>query len=307
MIARLTAIYLAIFALVLAVLSASAYLFVAAQYHSLLLPALGTPEGALALDRALRRAALTIVAFDVPLLIFVGVAAWTLARLSLQPLLQARDRERAFIADAAHQLRSPLATIASVAQAHGGNSGNGTREAFGVISSTALDASALIGDMLTLAREPNAAMLLAEPVDVAAVVHTCLTEFAPRAASANIALDSTVGSAIVNGDARRLRELVRNLLENALQHARSHVAITCFSESGTAVVRVSDDGSGVEEAEREKIFERFFRGHSSGAGSGLGLAIARWTAQAHGGTLTLDDGAAGASFSARIPLLKHDA
>lgn len=307
MIARLTAIYLAIFALVLAVLSAAAYLFVAAQYHSLLLPALGTPEGALALNRALRRAALTIAAFDVPLVIFVGIAAWTLARLSLQPLLQARERERAFIADAAHQLRSPLATIASVAQAQGGNSGNGAREAFGVISSTALDASALIGDMLTLAREPDRAMLLAEPVDLAAVVHTCVGEFAPRAAAANVALESAIGSAIVNGDARRLRELVRNLLENALQHARSRVTIACFAEGGTAVVRVSDDGSGVEEAERDKIFERFFRGSNATTGSGLGLAIARWTAQAHGGALTLDDGAGGASFSARIPLVQHDA
>ncbi|MDP9023770.1 MAG: hypothetical protein M3N13_00155, partial [Candidatus Eremiobacteraeota bacterium] len=107
MIARLTAIYLGIFTIVLAALSGAAYLFIAGQYHSLLLPALSTPEGALALRNASQRIAKTILAFDVPLLVFVGLTSWMLARLSLRPLFAARDRERAFIADAAHQLRSP--------------------------------------------------------------------------------------------------------------------------------------------------------------------------------------------------------
>lgn len=304
MIARMTAVYLIIFAIVLVALSAAAYYFVGGQYHSLLLPALGTPEGQLAYHRAMRSVATTIGLFDVPLLILVGIASWVLARLSLAPLLEARARERTFLADAAHELRSPLATISSVAQAYGGQAGDSKiREAFSLISTTAIDASQLIGDLLTLARSPNAKLLACEPVDLAAIVHGCLREFEPRAQAAGITIDATVQSAIVNGDGRRLRELARNLLENALRHARNHITVECTADDGRAVLRVADDGSGVAPADRERIFERFVRGKESGAGTGLGLAIARWVASAHDGLLVLDDTAAGASFTARIPLL----
>lgn len=305
MIARLTTVYLAIFALVLAVLSIAAYAFVQGQYHSLLLPALGTPEGKLALASVMRRVALTIAGFDVPLLLFVGFAAWLLARLSLRPLLAARERERAFVADAAHQLRSPLATIASVAQAEQ-NAAHppSTQQALGLIASTALDASALIGDLLTLARTPEARLLSREPVDLAAVATLCIQEFQPRAAAANLSLEAEVASAIVDGDARRLRELMRNLLENALLHARSLIRIRCAALAGAAVFQVADDGAGVDRLERDRIFERFFRGSDSQGGSGLGLAIARWVANAHEGTLALDETASGASFTLRLPLLR---
>src|SRR5271170_7715624 len=87
------------------------------QYHSLLLPALSTPEGAAVYARAMSRVLVTILALDIPLLIVVGIAAWLLARLSIRPLLEAQDRERSFVADAAHELRSPLAAIATIAQA----------------------------------------------------------------------------------------------------------------------------------------------------------------------------------------------
>lgn len=305
MIARLTALYLAIFAIVLAALSVAAYAFVGGQYHSLLLPALNTPEGRIAFDTAMRHVAFTIAAFDVPLLVLVGVASAFLARLSLAPLLEARARERTFLADAAHELRSPLATIASVAQASASQNADArAREAFGLISSTAIDASQLIGDLLTLARTPQAKLLACEPVDLAAVVHGCVREFEPRAQAASIAIDADVQSAIVNGDGRRLRELVRNLLENALRHARTRITVQCTSEDGRAVLRVADDGSGVAPADRERIFERFVRGRDHAAGTGLGLAIARWVAHAHDGLLVLDDDVPGASFTARLPLLR---
>lgn len=304
MITRITSLYLGIFTLVLAVLSSAAYMLIARQYHSLLLPALGTPEGALALREATRRVAVSILAFDLPLLIFVGIASWLLARISLQPLLDARERERAFVADAAHQLRSPLATIASVAQAARPKATDGTADSLALISETALDASALIGDLLTLARTPQRYLLSREPVDLAAIVHTCLQEFAPRAKAANITLESEIGSAIINGDPRRMRELVRNLLENALQHARTAIVVRCSSDANRALLQVIDDGLGVEQADREKIFQRFFHGRNSTSGSGLGLAIAQWVARAHDGLLTLDESPEGASFTARIPLVR---
>jgi len=301
-IARLVAGYLAIFAAILAALSVGAYVFVGMQYRSLLAPALSTPEGASAYAHAMGRVGVTIVAFDIPLLVLVGLASWFLARLSIRPLLAAQDRERAFVADAAHELRSPLAAIATVAQASRSRATSSEMvETFDTIARTAIDASALIADLLTLARAPKPALLAREPVDLAAIVRDCISEFEIRALDAGLAFGAHAGPAIVDGDARRLRELVRNLLENALRHARTTVACASGVEDGVAFVRVKDDGPGVAAEIRPRLFQRY--ASDSLGGSGLGLAIAQWVARAHEGTLTLEEGSAGASFVAHFPLV----
>ncbi|MBV8637948.1 MAG: HAMP domain-containing histidine kinase [Candidatus Eremiobacteraeota bacterium] len=302
MIVRLVALYLAVFTAVLAALSIGAYLFVGTQYHSLLLPALSTPEGVAAYRQAMQRVALTIVAFDIPLVILVGIASWLLARISVAPWVFAREREREFIADAAHELRSPLATISSVAQAARKGDDASMREALELIAKTSLDASGVITDLLTLARLPSSTLLVREPVDLAAIVFDCVAEFRTRAGAAGIAIESNVASAIINGDARRLRELTRNLLENALHHARSTITVSCSSNAGRAQLSVSDDGAGVPPQSRDRIFERFFR-NGAASGTGLGLAIARWVAQAHEGSIALSDRTPGASFIVEIPLI----
>jgi len=300
-IARLVAGYLAIFAAILAALSIVAYVFVGMQYRSLLLPALATPEGASVYARAMSRVLTTILAFDIPLLIVVGLAAWFLARLSVRPLIEARERERAFVADAAHELRSPLAAIASIAQVMRAKAQGDVFEAFDTIARTALDASVLIGDLLTLARTPAPALLAREPVDLAAIAHDVAREFSPRAVTASIQLRVDAGSAIVDGDARRLRELIRNLLENALRHARSGVVLSSGTDAAGAFLRVSDDGPGVAPEIRPRLFERYASDALSG--SGLGLAIAQWVARAHEGTLALEESGGGASFVARFPAI----
>jgi signal transduction histidine kinase len=300
-IARLVGAYLGIFALILAVASFALYLFLAGQYHSLLLPALTTPEGAAVYQQTMRNVALEILAADLPLLVLVGIAAWGLARLSLRPLLEAQARERAFIGDAAHELRSPLATIASVAQAARGDGAAQKDDALDTIAKTALEASALVGDLLTLARTPKPTLLQREPVDLAAVAHGCIREIEARAQSKGINVERRLDPAIVDGDARRLRELLCNLLENAVRHASSLITVATGVEGGRAVLRVSDDGSGVAPELRERLFDRFVSG--SDGGSGLGLAIAQWVARAHEGTLTLDNGGRGASFVAVFPTI----
>jgi signal transduction histidine kinase len=300
-IARLVGAYLGIFTLILAAASFALYLFLAGTYHSMLLPALSTPEGAAVYEQTLHKVALEILVADVPLLILVGLAAWALARLSLRPLLEAQARERAFIADAAHELRSPLATIASVAQAARGDGVAQKDDVLDTIAKTAIEASALVGDLLTLARSPKPTLLQREPVDLAAVAHACVREIEPRAEQAGIELDRQLAPAFVDGDARRLRELLRNLLENALRHASTRMTVTTGVEGGRAVLRVSDDGAGVAPELRERLFDRFVSG--SDGGSGLGLAIAQWVARAHEGTLTLEDRHGGASFVAIFPMI----
>jgi signal transduction histidine kinase len=301
-IARLVGAYLAIFTLVLVAASFALYFFLAAQYHSLLLPALSTPEGASVYAQTMRKVALEIAAADVPLLVLVGLAAWALARLSLRPLFEAQARERAFIADAAHELRSPLATIASVAQAaRDDQDPQRLHDVFDTIAKTAIEASAMVGDLLTLARSPKPALLQREPVDLAAIAQRCVRELEGRARERDIAFVVKLEPAIVDGDARRLQELLRNLLENAIRHATSRVTVATGVDAGRATLRVSDDGEGVVPELRERLFERFVSG--STGGSGLGLAIAQWVARAHEGTLALDDRNGGTSFIASFPIV----
>jgi two-component system OmpR family sensor kinase len=291
MIARLSLRYVAVFALVLAALSVGAYVFVGREYASLLLPALGTPEGATAYANAMRKVALTIVAFDVPLLIVVGVASWLLARASIEPLVAAQERERAFAADAAHALRSPLATIGSVAQAARGDAAPQTREAFETIARAALDASRTVSELLTLARSAEPQALACEPIELAAVVSDTAREFREPASNKGVALHLEAKSAIVNADERRVRELVRNLLSNALRHARSDVRVTVQADGTMARLTVANDGDNIDPQERERIFERFYRANGSGEGSGLGLPIVRWIARAHGGSVAVRENA----------------
>jgi signal transduction histidine kinase len=298
---RLTLYYLAVFAVVLAALSAGAYFFMAREYASLLQPALGTPEAAQGYADAMRRVALTIIAFDLPLLIVVGAAAWLLAKASLGPLMAARERERAFAADAAHALRSPLATIAAVAQAHRANAPPALREPLETITRASLDASATVGDLLTLARDPQAHALAMEPVDLGAVVAHTAQEYLQIGLDRGVAVEVATASAIVDGDERRLREMVRNLLSNAVRHARTRVSVRVDAGAKNAELAVGNDGEPIEERLRERIFERFFRADGEAGGTGLGLAIVQWIATAHGGSVAVRNGGV-VEFVVTLPL-----
>lgn len=305
MIARLALRYLAVFAIVLAALSAGAYLFLGREYISLLQPALGTPEVSRAYATAMWRVLLTILAFDVPLLVIVGAAAWLLARASLAPLLAAQERERAFAADAAHALRSPLATIASLAQAERANASPELAEALTTIARAALDASATVGDLLTLARGAHSQALATEPIDLGAVVGDTAKEFRQIAVDRGIQLQVEASSVVVDADERRVRELTRNLLSNAMRHAVSSVSVR-VSGGRDAQLVIANDGTPVQAGAKERIFDRFFRSDGSAEGSGLGLAIVRWIATAHGGTVFVRDCASGngAEFVVRFPALR---
>jgi len=304
MIARLTFRYLLVFAVVLALLSAGAYMFLGSEYQSMLQPALGTPEGAHAYRTAMTRVTLTILAFDIPLLALVGAASWLLARASLAPLLAARVREREFAADAAHRLRSPLATIAAVAQAARPEAPDRLGQDFDTITQAAMDASQTVGELLTLSRPATSQLLQREPVDVAVLSRVVLKEFTARAAQRGLLITNRAQSAIVNGDERRLRELLRTLLENALRHARTAITVDSHRNGRTVDLLISNDGDAVETAYRERIFERAFSG--DGQGSGLGLAVVRWIARAHeGDAFVRDDADGGAQFVVRLPSVEQ--
>lgn len=306
MILRTAALYLGIFVCVLFALNAGAYAFMAREYASLLAPALGTAEGSAAMATAMRRVMLTLAAIDVPLIAVVAVASYILARATIAPIEAARARERVFATDAAHELRSPLAAISATAQAARRHASGESRDAFEAIARTALEASDVVTDLLTLARNPGRRALQCEPVDLGAVVASASRETEPIAAARGIRLESAASSAIVDGDERRLRELARNLLDNAIRHARAHVSIGSRKNGRLCEIVVDDDGEGVPPQERERIFQRFYRRSNDGSGTGLGLAIVRWIARAHDGTVAVEEApSGGARFVAMIPAHKE--
>ncbi len=302
MIVRTALLYLAIFVCVLAALSVGAYAFVAREYASIVAPALNTPEASAGLSAAMRHVVFTIAEIDLPLVIVVAVASYLLARAAIAPLEAARERERRFSADAAHELRSPLTAIAAVAQAARAEATQQSRVSFEAIARSALDASAIVSDLLTLARDPARRALQCEPVDLAAIVTTVARDSQPVADARGVRLDVAAASAIVEGDERRLRELARNLLDNAIREARQVVSITSRRSGRLCEIVVEDDGAGIPLAERDRVFERFYRRANDASGSGLGLAIVRWIASAHGGWVAVDQASSGgARFVAALP------
>jgi len=182
-----------------------------------------------------------------------------------------------------------------VAQSARGGSDVSRDDALARIAATAVEASATIGDLLALVREERVAPRLSEPVDLGAVARAAVDGAARDGLrhQADIAPDSWV-----EGDERRLRRLVENLLENAARHARTLVRVRVQPDGERVALSVEDDGPGVPPDLRDRIFERFVRGDDDERGSGLGLAICRAIARAHGGDVVLEERN---RFVARLP------
>lgn len=249
----------------------------------------------------------------------VGALARTLNEM-LDRLEEAAGRQRAFVADAAHELRTPLAALRAqleVAATHPAAYEPG--ELVDGLGEQVRRMQALVDDLLLLARlgsrpVPDAAVDLGdvarEAVALAVAGAGGRLGVAPGAgggagpaASGGVAVD-VVGAGRARGDEAALGRVVRNLVENAIGHAATSVRV----EVADGLVAVVDDGPGVPAADRERAFARFVRLDAArarpGGGSGLGLAIAREVAREHGGDVLLGDradGVAGLRAELRLP------
>ena len=210
----------------------------------------------------------------------------------LERLDQSARRQQRFVADASHELRSPLTRIRSELEVDLAHPGNADLLAtHRSILEEAVGLQQLVDDLLRLARRDAGAPTVsrAEPVDLDDVV----LHLARRSRATDRAIDTSgVGAAQVLGDQHALTRAVANLIDNAVRHAASGVWLTCSEHDGVAVVTVSDDGPGIPAAEQERVFERFARlddaRRAGTGGTGLGLAIAREIAVQHRGTLVVD-------------------
>jgi signal transduction histidine kinase len=224
----------------------------------------------------------------------------------LERLEEGQVRERRLVSDASHELRSPVAAIrqhAEVALAH--PDGSSTEDLASLVLAEGLRVQSLVEDLLLLARmEEGASDGRTATVDLDDIV---LDEIKRIQRSTDQRIDAShVSAARVSGDSRQLTRLVVNLLDNAAQHAETSIAIALQEEGDEAVLQVDDDGAGVPLADRDRIFERFFRREEArdrdSGGAGLGLAIVSEVAIHHGGSARATDSPlGGARFEVRIP------
>jgi signal transduction histidine kinase len=230
------------------------------------------------------------------LLVVVALVTWRIAGRTLRPVAAAQERQRRFVSDAAHELRSPVASIrqhAEVADAHPDTTD--VRELASTVAGETVRIQDLVDDLLLLAGlDEGVTQLPRLEVDLDDMV---LAE-AERLRGAGVQVDTaSVGAGRVLGDARSLERSVRNLGDNAARHAASRVSFSLAALDGHVTLRVDDDGPGIPEADRERVFERFERldeARDRGTGgTGLGLAIVREVARAHGGDVTLSEGPLG--------------
>jgi signal transduction histidine kinase len=279
---RVAAASLAILLVLVAAFALAAFWFIARIDAESLRPILDLPAGASAYRAALAHAALIVGAGAGATMLIVIPASFVLAHVATRPLREARDRERRFAADAAHDLRTPLTRIASIAQAARRGDGDERDGALDAIASAALGAGGIVGDLLTLASTAQLSPAVTEPVDVGYLVRTVGTAFEAHRSGVRVDVDATDGVFVV-GDEGRLRRLVQNLVDNAVRHARAQVTIGAAIAAHRVRITIDDDGEGVAPELAERIFDRAV---GASGGLGLGLPICRWIARAHGGDVT---------------------
>ncbi|WP_454793329.1 ATP-binding protein [Mycolicibacterium lutetiense] len=202
------------------------------------------------------------------------------------------NAQRQFVGDASHELRSPLATIISaldVAQVHPELLDQDLLDT--TLIPEAQRMQSLIDDLLLLARADERGLKLrVEDLDLRPVIEA---EADRLRRGTRLAVHADVGEIRLSGDARALSRVLRNLTDNAARHAHSHIDITSREQDGTVVLIIADDGPGIPEADRLRVFDRFVRLDADRSrnrgGTGLGLAIVAEIVAAHGGTVTMTE------------------
>jgi signal transduction histidine kinase len=240
----------------------------------------------------------------------VGVVAWVLATRTLRPIREAHLRQRRFVADASHEMRTPLAAIRVTAE----NAADGTvppedlKAALRSVVSSTDRLTRLTNDLLLLARTDE--RLLAPPaegVDLSVVAAEAVEESRatwPLEVKTKVALAPDL---LVAADPDDLRRILANLLDNAARHGGPSVRIglTTSGSDHDAIVEVQDDGPGIAAADVGRIFEPFYRVRADAAspdGTGLGLALALSLAERIGGRLTVESvPGAGSTFRLSLP------
>lgn len=243
-------------------------------------------------------------------ILLAAVIGFLMADWGLHPVRSAINDQQAFAQNAAHELRAPLTVVRTAAEL-------ALRSADPAEMSEALTAivrqtehlDAVVGDLRLLAQGDAGRLTLdTAPLDLASLVREVHAELQPAARDRNVQLTlDASGSVVVDGDRHRLSQLILILIDNALQHAGSGIAVemSLAAHRGKAILTVRDSGAGIEANHLPHVFDRFYRADSArsrAGGAGLGLAIAREIAEAHGGRISVESQpGAGSAFRVTLP------
>ncbi len=248
-------------------------------------------------------------------LLLAGIGGWVLAMRSIQPVDEAFSRMRRFMADAAHELRTPV----SVVQGHADvalrqpRSGDDYAETLRSIRAETERLSGILANILTLATaEAGAWPERRESLFVDDVLLDAASSARVLARERGVALEvDALEELAATADPDLLHQLFMILLDNAIKFtpAGGTIRLRARRVEGRGLVEVEDEGPGISDQVLARVFERFYRGDPArgrGSGAGLGLPIARWIAASHGGTVELERSTAGGTL-ARVTLPLEDA
>ena len=266
--------------------------------------------------RTLQSLVLVLVVGGLVVVLVAGAFGAVYARRALVPIREslsaqrsALRRQREFAADASHELRTPLTVIRSSVEHLRRNRERpvgDVGEALVDIDAEVHHLTTLVDDLLLLARSDSGAVTLERvPLHLDDVAADAAAALAQPAAAAGVRVEVDPQPATAIGDPARLRQLVMILVDNAIRHSPrgSAVRVVVRAEPGAASVAVEDAGPGVRPEDRPRVFDRFWRAQGAPAGgTGLGLAIAKWIADHHDGSITVDRSeAGGARFEVKLP------
>jgi two-component system, OmpR family, sensor kinase len=224
----------------------------------------------------------------------------------LSRLRHTLDAQRAFVADAAHELRTPLTAVHLQAQlAERATSEAERAAALSELKGGLERATRLVEQLLTLAREePGVSEAPPAAVDLAELAREVIADLAPLAGAKGIDLGlSSTAASTLSGDADALRTLISNLVDNAIRYTPAGGRVdVALADDGSGVLTVRDNGQGIALADRERVFDRFYRGSSAGGirGSGLGLAIVKRIAERHRAAVELGTGIDGRGLGVTV-------
>jgi heavy metal sensor kinase len=235
----------------------------------------------------------------------------------LDRLDESFERQRRFMSDASHELRTPVAILrgeAEVALSREGRSIGEYRESLAVLDAEARRLTHIVEDLFTLTRaDAGQYPISAHDFYLDELVADCVRSVRTLALAKEISLATDAGGELpIHADENLLRRMILNLIDNAVKYTPKggSVTISCRQEGQEYAISISDTGPGIAPELQPRIFERFFRAdkarsrsESDGGGAGLGLSIARWIAEAHNGRLELkQSGPGGSMFTAFLPV-----
>lgn len=237
--------------------------------------------------------------------------AFAAATASETAARESEDRMRRFVADASHELRTPLTTIRGFAELYRQGAMTDTEMLMTRIGGESVRMGVLVEDLLMLARLDAQRPLDRRPVDLLRIAADAVHDASALDPSRSVTLDVLPGTGVaeVLGEDARIRQVLGNLVSNALRHTPTSAAVTVVvgTDGGAGILEVRDTGPGMSAHDAERVFERFYRADSSrtreSGGSGLGLSIVAALVEAHEGRVEVrSEPGAGTTFRVELPL-----